>query len=406
MWLLLLFGVLSPVMALDNGLALIPPMGWMSWLRFGCTTDCVKHPRSCLSEELIKRTADRLVSDGYVDAGYEYVIIDDCWLEKKRGEDGRMVPDRSRFKSGMKAMADYIHSKGLKFGMYQDIGNKTCQGYPGLKNHEQLDVDTFAGWEIDFLKVDGCYEKPADMDKSYPDFGKLLNRTGRPIMYSCSWPAYTDYNKTDYASIAKHCNIWRNYDDIDNSWSSVVSIMDWFGDRPELTTFAGPGHYNDPDMLVIGNSGLTVDQAKVQMAVWSILAGPMLLSTDLDEMKPEFKEIVLNKDVIAVSQSRRGLMGERIHRHDGLEVWHRVVDDGIAVAIVNKNDVYRRVEYTHRDLQLSNFDYEVTDLFKEEKTRILPKNQNLTTMVNPTGVKFYKFVQKIVLDNEISSAWD
>ncbi|KAI8419910.1 hypothetical protein MSG28_008530 [Choristoneura fumiferana] len=269
--LLLVLGVVSPTMTLDNGLALTPPMGWLTWQRYRCKVDCNTYPDDCISEQLIRRTADIMAEEGYLEAGYNYIAIDDCWLEKQRSPDGKLVADRDRFPHGMKQLAKYVHHRGLKFGIYEDYGNTTCALYPGVMGHEQTDVDTLLGWDVDYIKLDGCAATPDDM-------------------------------KTDYGAIAEHCNLWRNWDDIDDSWASVSKIMNWFGDNQQrIQQYAGPGHWNDPDMLVIGNYGLSLDQARAQMAVWAVLAAPLLMSADLARMRPEFKEILLNRDIIALS---------------------------------------------------------------------------------------------------------
>ncbi|XP_053614968.1 alpha-N-acetylgalactosaminidase-like isoform X2 [Plodia interpunctella] len=403
---LLVGAILSCAAALDNGLALTPPMGWLSWERFRCITDCKKYPNECISENLIKRTADLMISEGYLAAGYNYVGIDDCWLEKKRSEEGRMVPDRERFPSGMKALADYIHSKGLKFGMYEDYGNMTCGGYPGVLGSEELDIATFVEWEIDYLKLDGCYIKPEAMDEGYPNFGRLLNQTGRPIMYSCSWPAYQEPERIlpNYASIAEHCNLWRNWDDIEDSWSSMAKIMDWFGDNQDrLAKFAGPGHWNDPDMLLIGNFGLSIDQARVQMAVWSILAAPLLMSVDLATIRPEFKEILLNKDIIDVDQDKMGKQGIRVWKNKenklrkNLEIWKRELHDGsYAMAFVSQRDdgIPYPANFTFEEMSLKEQSYDIKDLYKDEADRILRPDEVFEVRINPLGVKFYKFIPR------------
>ncbi|CAH0713186.1 unnamed protein product, partial [Brenthis ino] len=240
------------------------------------------------SENLIERTADIMLREGYLDAGYNYVGIDDCWLEKDRDENGRLVPDRERFPNGMKAVADYLHERGFKFALYQDYGSKTCGGYPGVLGHEENDVKTFADWGVDYIKLDACNVDVTKYDFGYPYFDRLMNETGRPMVYSCSWPAYQE--KPDYSSIAKHCNLWRNYGDIEDSWSSLIQIMTWFAEhQDEYVQYAGPGNWNDPDMLIIGNYGLSLDQAKVQMAVWSILPAPLLMSVDLAKIRQEYK---------------------------------------------------------------------------------------------------------------------
>jgi len=318
MWSTCIFAlsILTTVSGLDNGLALTPPMGWLAWERYRCLVDCVAFPDECVSEQLFRRTADLLVSEGYADVGYEYIIIDDCWLAHERDNEGRLQPDLQRFPNGIKALADYIHSLGLKFGIYEDFGNFTCAGYPGVVGHMEIDAQTFADWEVDYVKLDGCYSDPADMDTGYPDFGQYLNQTGRLMVYSCSWPVYQEFAgiEPDFEALKKTCNLWRNYVDIDDSWEEVTTIMDYFAEKQDkIAGHAGPGHWNDPDMLIIGNFGLSYDQSKVQMAIWAILAAPLLMSTELQDVKPEFKAILQNKAILAVSQDVLGIQGRRVN---------------------------------------------------------------------------------------------
>ncbi|KRT82542.1 hypothetical protein AMK59_3795 [Oryctes borbonicus] len=244
--------LISTACGLDNGLALTPPMGWMTWQRFRCITDCVIYPTECISEELIKNMADLMVSEGYLAAGYEYIIVDDCWMAKERDENGRLKPDPDRFPSGIKALADYVHSIGLKFGIYEDYGTKTCAGYPGIIGHLETDAQTFADWEVDYIKLDGCYNNRSTMVDGYVEFGKLLNRTNRPIVYSCSWPAYEEPLgiKSDYQKLVETCNLWRNWDDIEDAWTNVTNILKWFSSNQDrVANYSGPGHWNDPDMV-------------------------------------------------------------------------------------------------------------------------------------------------------------
>ncbi|XP_041984557.1 alpha-N-acetylgalactosaminidase-like isoform X2 [Aricia agestis] len=368
-------------------------MGWLTWQRFRCITDCKKYPNECISEALITRTADIMVKEGYLQAGYNYVGIDDCWLERERDEHGLLVPNKERFPNGMKAIADYLHNKGMKFALYEDYGNLTCAGYPGVLGHEEVDVETFANWDVDYVKLDGCYVETEKMDTSYPQFGKLMNKTGRPIVYSCSWPAYQ--KKPDYASIAKHCNLWRNYDDIQDSWGSLTNIMNWFGDnQADFAHYAGPGRWNDPDMLIIGNFGLSLDQARVQMAIWSILAAPLLVSVDLATIRPEFKEILLNKEIIAIDQDVMGKQGLRVWREKNIEIWTRELFDGsYAIAFVNQRDdgAPHSVSVTFNDMKIEKQGYKVHDLYKEEENRYIGPKEKFETRINPSGVKFYKF---------------
>ena len=207
--------------ALENGLSRTPPMGWMSWERYLCNIDCQTYPESCISEGLFKRMGDLLVSEGYADAGYVQVNIDDCWSTLERDpETDDIMPDPDRFPSGIKSLAKYMHDKDLKLGLYSDIGTKTCGGYVGMQDHLEQDANLFASWDIDMLKVDGCYQDPSMMWDTYPELSRALNATGRPIVYSCSWPAYLDpdYGEANDAEVLKElaeiCNLWRNWDDI------------------------------------------------------------------------------------------------------------------------------------------------------------------------------------------------
>jgi alpha-galactosidase len=192
LWLLLCAVYIPLGQTLDNGLALTPPMGWMHWQRFRCLVDCDAYPDECINEKLFRSMADHLAADGYLEAGYEYLIIDDCWASKERDDQGRLQPNATRFPNGIKALADYVHSKGLKFGIYGDYGTKTCAGYPGSYGHLETDAKTFAEWEVDYLKLDGCYADVDNLEQGYIEMGRYLNQTGRPIVYSCSWPAYQE----------------------------------------------------------------------------------------------------------------------------------------------------------------------------------------------------------------------
>lgn len=392
--------VLPPAaLGLDNGLALTPPMGWLAWERFRCNTDCTNDPKNCISENLFYEMADRLVADGFVAAGYEYINIDDCWMSRSRDQHGRLQADPDRFPNGIKALADYVHSKGMKMGIYEDLGNYTCAGYPGITaDYVQIDAQTFAEWDIDFVKLDGCYSHPKDMDKGYPEFGYALNDTGRPMVYSCSWPVYQIYSgmTPDWDSIVAHCNLWRNFDDIQDSWASVTSIIDYYGDQQEtLIPLAGPGHFNDPDMLIIGNFGLSYEQSKAQMALWSAMASPLLSSVDLRTIDPKYRAILQNRAVIAVNQDPLGIQGKRIFKDKGIEIWARpitpVVGEFYSYAIVFFN---RRVDGTPSQVSvtiqelgmLNPSGYQTEDLFASQSYGVLFPADRLKVDVNPSGV--------------------
>jgi hypothetical protein len=222
MWVLLSFILVSHLsLGLDNGLALTPPMGWLSWERFGCNTDCSSFPDSCISETLYASMADKIVELGLDKLGYTYVNVDDCWSVKERPSDGIIREDPVRFPRGMKWLSGHIHSRGLKFGLYTDIGTKTCGGYPGLgADHTQKDIEKFIEWEIDSLKVDGCFAELESMSFLYSSLSEVLNNTGRPILFSCSWPAYAPdncENPEEMETLKRIANLYRNFDDIADS---------------------------------------------------------------------------------------------------------------------------------------------------------------------------------------------
>ncbi|CAO1331323.1 unnamed protein product [Diamesa serratosioi] len=404
---LVFIALVVSVTSLDNGLAKTPPMGWMSWERFRCITDCDKYPDDCISERLFKEMADVMVRDGYLAAGYEYVNIDDCWAEFERDKSGKMVADKKRFPSGMKALADYIHSKGLKFGLYGDYGTLTCAGYPGSIDHLEIDAKSLAEWDVDFFKFDGCNVETDVMVDGYVKFGQLMNKTGRPIMYSCSWPAYFEHYRKpatipDYEILKKTCNLWRNWRDIDDSWESVLFIADYFSlNQDRVAPHAGPGHWNDPDTLLLGNYGLSYDQSKAQLAMWAVLAAPFLLSTDLRHVKPEIKELLLNREIIAVDQDAMGIQGRLEHKANGIEIWSRpilpIVDTftSYAVAFVNRRNDGAPSGFAVKlsDIKLNcPSGYQVQDLFnKTKKSYNFKHTDSFEERINPTGANFYKF---------------
>lgn len=372
-------------------------MGWLSWQRFRCNTDCINDPDNCISERLLMKMADIMASEGYRDAGYQYVNVDDCWPSHQRAANGRLQPDPDRFPSGIKALADYIHSKGLKFGIYEDVGTKTCAGYPGSLYYMQLDAQTFADWHVDYLKFDGCNLDPATYSDEYPPMAFFLNMTGRPIALSCEYALYQRGSgiKPNYAGQARACNVARNFDDIDDSWDSVKSVLDFVGkDEGNFSSSAGPGFFNDPDMLVIGNFGLSYDQERVQMAIWSILAAPLFMSVDLRAIRAESKALLLNRGAIAVNQDPLGIQGRRIIKQDNIEIWTKPITPtgSVAFALLNLNTATpTRVSVVLSDLGLLNGSgYNVTEVFDGTYIGLFKPSAKLTVSVNPSGVFFGK----------------
>ncbi|MBC3841216.1 alpha-galactosidase [Streptacidiphilus sp. 4-A2] len=311
----------TPAAALDNGLALTPPMGWNDWNAFGCN----------VSEKLVEETADKIVSSGLKADGYEYVNIDDCWMEPNRDAAGNLVPDPAKFPDGIKGVADYVHKLGLKLGIYESAGTNTCQGYPGSLGHEQQDADAFASWGVDYLKYDNCYNDGIPAQTRYTAMRDALAQTGRPIVFSlCDW------GEEDVASWGSSVgNLWRTTGDISASYASMLSN---FHTNVALAAGARPGAWNDPDMLEVGN-GMTPTEDRSEFSLWAEMAAPLISGTDLTTASPATLAIYGNKDVIAVDQDSLGKQGVEISSAGGLDVLAKPLSDGsVSVALFNEND--------------------------------------------------------------------
>ena len=310
-----------------NGLALTPPMGWNSWNRFACNAD----------EAVIRRTADAIVASGMKDAGYQYVVIDDCWHGTRDG-DGFITADPHKFPSGIKALADYVHSKGLKFGLYSDAGALTCGGRPGSQGHEYQDALTYARWGVDYLKYDWCRTGTRNAEEAYALMADALRASGRAILLSiCEWG-----NSRPWLWATKIGNSWRTTGDIVDKWEGkylgyawgVASIADM---NEPLWPFAGPGHWNDPDMLEIGNGGLTDAEYRAHFSLWAMMAAPLIAGNDVAAMSEATRAILTNKDVIAVDQDRLGSQGRRVSKDGTSEVWVKpLAGGGRAVLLFNR----------------------------------------------------------------------
>ncbi|MGB2901604.1 MAG: glycoside hydrolase family 27 protein [Candidatus Acidiferrum sp.] len=302
-------------------LAQTPPMGWNSWNKFGCN----------VSDKLIREMADAMVSSGMQAAGYQYVNIDDCW-QLSRDASGTIVADPTRFPSGMKALADYVHSKGLKLGLYTDAGTGTCEKRPGSLNHEDQDAKTYASWGIDYIKIDWCNSEGLDPEVQYAKFRDALGHSGRPIVFSiCNWGVKTPWRWGPTTG-----NLWRTTGDINDTYDRMTLIG--FGQNG-LEKFAGPGHWNDPDMLEVGNGGMKRDEYRTHMALWAILAAPLLAGNDLRSMSPETKELLMNSEILAVDQDAKGAQGRRVWQEGPLEIWVKPLADGSqAVGLFNRSE--------------------------------------------------------------------
>lgn len=352
--------VAAPVAgALDNGLAKTPPMGFNDWNAFGCS----------VSEQLIKQTADFFVSSGMKAAGYQYVNIDDCWMTHDRDPDtGRLVPDPVKFPDGIKGTADYVHSLGLKLGIYEDAGTATCAGYPGSLGHEQVDAQTFADWGVDYLKYDNCNNAGSTTKEQYIQrysaMRDALAATGRPIVYSiCEWGVNEPWTWAGDVG-----NLWRTTGDISDNWNSLKSIIN---QNAPLAPYAEPGAWNDPDMLEIGNGGMTNTEYKTHFSLWAEMAAPLLAGTDLRKAGPATMAIYLNKDVIAIDQDALGVQG-RVVKTDGThEVFAKpLANRDVAVALYNSGDTAATISTSASQVGLarSRGAYTLTDLWSKQVT--------------------------------------
>ncbi len=365
-------------------LALTPPMGWNSWNKFGCDVD----------ENLIRETANAMVASGMKDAGYQYVVIDDCW-HGTRDKLGFIQPDPIRFPSGMKSLADYVHSKGLKFGIYSDAGDKTCGGRPGSRGREYQDAQTYAQWGVDYLKYDWCNTDGLNAVGAYTTMRDALFATGRPIVFSlCEWGNNKPW---EWARNVGH--LWRTTGDIYNcfdcvkdhgTWKSwgVLQILDM---QKELRTHAGPDHWNDPDMMEVGN-GMSVNEDRAHFSMWAMLAAPLIAGNDLRSMSKETGDILTNREVIAVNQDALGIQGFKYATRENLEIWFKPLQGGDwAVCFLNRGTQPQRVEFdwkkelvkddlAKRELNAQNGAYVILDLWTKSKAGTT--NESLETTVS------------------------
>jgi len=325
-----------------ENLALTPPMGWNSWNGFGCN----------VSEKLIRETADAMVLSGMKDAGYQYVIIDDCW-HGTRDAQGFIQPNAEHFPSGMKALGDYIHSKGLKFGIYSDVGAKTCGGKPGSRGYEYQDALVYASWGVDYLKYDWCNSEGLNPIGAYTTMRDALYATRHPIIFSiCEWG---DNKPWDWAKPIGH--LWRTTGDITHCWDceenhgtwSSWGIMRILDKQKGLRVHAKPGHWNDPDMLEVGN-GMTVSEDRAHFSLWAMLAAPLIAGNDLREMSKETREILTNKEIIAVNQDALGIQAFPAISEDGLEVWAKPLSNGDwAICFLNRRASAKNVSFNWKE---------------------------------------------------------
>jgi alpha-galactosidase len=328
-------------------LAQTPPMGWNSWNKFGCD----------VSENMIKEIADALVSSGMKDAGYEYIIVDDCW-HGKRDSLGFIHPDPTRFPSGIKALADYIHSKGLKFGIYSDAGSQTCGGRPGSRGHEYQDAIIYAKWGVDYLKYDWCNTDNINPKGAYTTISNALFAAGRPVILSmCEWGTSKPW---EWAADIGY--LWRTTGDIYPCFDCVVNhgnYSDWgvlrnLNKQKDLRQYAGPGHWNDPDMLEVGN-GMNVNEDRAHFSLWCIVAAPMIAGNDVRQMSQQTHDILTNREAIAIDQDSLGIQGFQFSNTDSLELWVKPLkNDAWALCFLNRSNTLKKINYNWKNIVIND----------------------------------------------------
>jgi alpha-galactosidase len=340
---------------LDNGLAATPPMGWNDWNAFGCSVD----------QQLVEQTADTMVASGMRDAGYQYVNIDDCWALPDRDANGNLVADPAKFPDGIAKLADYVHARGLKLGIYEDSGTYTCSksgGFPGSLGHERQDAQLFAGWHIDYLKYDDC-NVPADGQNvpatiaRYNAMKDALAGTG--IVFSICEKTDFGVPNSAWPTVG---NLWRTTGDIHDNYQRMVAL---FHTNVTLADLAGPNHWNDPDMLEIGNGGMSDVEYRSHFALWAEMAAPLIAGTDLRTMSAATKEILTNREIIAVDQDPLGAQGRAVSSANGLWVLTKPLADGSrAVTLFNETDAPATIATTAAQVGLGKaVDYQMRDLF-------------------------------------------
>lgn len=351
---------LSAVIALDNGLGATPPLGFNTWNHFGCD----------INEQIIKDSADALISLGLKELGYIYVNIDDCWMGKERDANKRLVPDKNRFPNGIKALAAYCHAKGLKLGIYSSAGYKTCQGLPASLGYEDIDAATWASWDIDYLKYDNCnHDKQSAIDR-YSKMRDALNKTGRPMFYSiCNWG-----QEKVWEWGAKVGNSWRTTGDIVDNFDSMRSI---YKRNVVLYEWGKPGGWNDPDMLEVGNGHMETHEYITHFSLWAMAKSPLLIGCDLKKIKKKDLDILKNKDIIDLNQDKLGKQAvcmkgcrdadfgkdAQVPQITLLEL----SDDNYAVAITNwgNNKAFIGTRIDFKELGLKSDTYNVKDLWEK-----------------------------------------
>ena len=372
-------------------LAQTPPMGWNSWNTFQTKID----------EPLLKGMVDTFISSGMKDAGYTYFVLDDGWMAMERDNNGNLIGDPKKFPNGIKSFIDYVHSKGLKFGIYNCAGTKTCAGYPGTRGYEYQDARVYASWGVDYLKFDWCYSDALNAREAYTTMSKAIRAAGRPMVFSlCEWGGHQPWLWAKDVG-----QLWRTTGDIhagfsanlsNGSWTalSVLSILD---KQDSIRKYAGPGHWNDPDMLEVGN-GMRYNEDKAHFSLWCMLAAPLMAGNDLRKMSAETASILTNKEVIALDQDPLGIEAFRYYAFDGIEMWVKpLLGNDLAVCFLNRSTRPQEINYNWKDhiindeVSKTSFDfnkiiYKIRDVWTKKDVGTTRKTFKQTIGVNDVVV--------------------
>lgn len=368
-----------------ENLAERPPMGWNSWNKFGCE----------INEKIVKEVADAMAINGMKAAGYEYIVVDDCW-QIGRDSLGNILADPQRFPSGMRSLVDYVHSKGLKFGIYSDAGTATCQGRPGSRGYEFQDARTYAGWNVDYLKYDWCYHGKQNAEASYTTMRDAIYKAGRPMILSiCEWGTNKPW---EWGKNVGH--LWRTTEDIincfdcKNNWGGlgVLQIIDL---HTEIGDYSGPGHWNDPDMLEIGNGVLTPAQERLHLSMWAMFSAPLMAGNDIRNMSPETLKLLTNKEVLEVDQDKLGISAIRWMKYGDLEIWFKPLsDNNYAYCFINRSNqpitINQDIKATIRKFKVDG-SYKIRDLWKHKD--IGTTKENVVGVIPPHDALMLKLTK-------------
>lgn len=372
-----------------EGLAPTPPMGWNSWNTFATN----------IHEDLIKGVAEAMIANGMRDAGYTYINIDDGWMAPERDAAGNLVAHPDRFPSGMKAIGDYLHERGFKFGVYNCAGEKTCGGYPGSQGHEFQDALKYAEWGVDYLKYDWCYTGTRDAVEAYQTMAKALVAAGRPVVFSlCEWG---DHEPWKWGSEFGH--LWRTTGDIidcydcnqqwSRGWKVILDMqMDLVDGHEGLEQFSGPDGWNDPDMMEVGNEGLTFAESRAHFSFWCLLAAPLIAGNDVRHMTPEITAVMTDRDAIAINQDPLGKQGFRYYQDPEREIWVRKLEGGDwAVIALNADDDTRETEIDFATMWLFGSDeFAIYDIWEKKDLGKKSDHPVLSRALAPHDVMFLR----------------